>query len=94
MMKADDETDEQPDTTDMTDLENEESAERRRKHERQGLNILTPERIISRLPIYLAHIKAGNNPQKLKNDIRNLLYSLYRSKTLSKTICNSLMNTI
>ena len=54
MMKADDETDEQPDTTDMTDLEKEESAERRRKHERQGLKILTPERIISRLPIYLA----------------------------------------
>ena len=50
--------------------------------------------MITRLPISLAQIKAGNNSQKLKNEIRQLLYSLYRSKKLSKTIYNSLMNTI
>ena len=47
--------------------------------------------MITRLLISLALIKAGNNSQKLKNEIRQLLYSLYRSKKLSKTIYNSLM---
>ena len=41
-----------------------------------------------------AQLKAGNNSQKLKNEIRQLLYSLYRSKKLSKTIYNCLLNTI
>ena len=50
--------------------------------------------MITRLPILLAQLKAGNNSQKLKNEIRQMLYSLYRSKKLSKTIYNSLMNTI
>ena len=50
--------------------------------------------MITRLPILLAQLKAGNNSQKLKNEIRQLLYSLYRSKSLSKKIYNSLMNTI
>ena len=50
--------------------------------------------MIARLPILLAALKAGNDSEKLKNEIRELLYSLYRSKKLSKTIYNSLMNTI
>ena len=50
--------------------------------------------MITRLAILLAQLKAGNNLQKLKNEIRLLLYSLYRSKKLSKTIYNSLMNAI
>ena len=41
---------------------------------------LTPEQMLSRLPISLAHLKAGNNSEKLKNDVRQLLYSFYRSK--------------
>ena len=44
----------------------------------QGLKILTPNQILSRLPISLAQLKAGNNSEKLKNEIRQLLYSLYR----------------
>ena len=44
----------------------------------QGLKILTPEQMLSRLPISLAKLKAGNNSQKLKNEIIQLLYSLYR----------------
>ena len=43
-----------------------------------GLNILTPNQMLSRLPISLAQLKAGNNSEKLKNEIRQLLYSLYR----------------
>ena len=50
--------------------------------------------MLSRLPISLAQLKAGNNSQKLKNEIRQLLYFFYKSKKLSKTIYNSLTNTI
>ena len=64
------------------------------EQERQGLKILPPKPLISRLPILLAQLKAGNNSEKFRNEIRQLLYSLYRSKKLSKTIYNSLMNTI
>ena len=49
--------------------------------------------MITKLPILLVQLKAGNNSQKLKNEIRQFLYSLYRSKKVSKTIYNSLMNT-
>ena len=59
-----------------------------------GLKILTPDQMLSRLPITLAQLKAGNNSQKLINEIRQLLYSLYRSKKLTKTIYNNLINTI
>ena len=92
--ETDDETDEKPDTTDISDLESQESAEQRRKQEGQGLKILAPQQMLSRRPISLAQLKAGNHSEKLKNEIRQLLYSLYRSKNLSKTIYNSLMNTI
>ena len=44
----------------------------------QELKILTPDQMLSRLPISLAQLKAGNNSEKLKNEIRQLLYSLYR----------------
>ena len=49
-----------------------------------GLKILTPHQMLSRLPISLAQLNAGNNSEKLKNDIRQLLYSLNRSKRLTK----------
>ena len=45
-----------------------------------GLTILTPDQMVSRLPITLAQLKAENNSKKLKNEIRQLLYSFYRSK--------------
>ena len=50
----------------------------------QGLKILTPNQTLSRLPISLAQLNAGNNSEKLKNEIRQLLYFLYRSKNLQK----------
>ena len=50
--------------------------------------------MLSRLPITLAQLKAGNNSQKLINEISQLSYSLYRSKKLTKTIYNNLINTI
>ena len=50
--------------------------------------------MLSRLPNFLAQLKAENNSEKLKNEIRQILYSLYRSKQLTKTIYNNLINTI
>ena len=50
--------------------------------------------MITRLSILLAQLKVGKNSQKLKNEIRQLLYHLYRSKNLSKTIYNNFMNTL
>ena len=60
----------------------------------EGLKILTPNQLLSRLPIPLAQLIAGNNSEKLKNDIRQLLYSLYRSKKLTKEIYKSLVDII
>ena len=66
----------------------------KQKQEGQGLKILTPNQILSRLPISLAQLKAGNSSEKLKNKIRQLLYSLYRSKKLTKNIYISLADTV
>ena len=63
---------------DMPDLETEESAEKRRNLEGHRLKILTPQQMLSRLPISLAQFKAGNNSEKFKNEIRQLFYSSYR----------------
>ena len=60
----------------------------------QGLKILTSDQMLSRLLITLAQLKAGNNSEKLKNKIRQLLYSLYRSKKLTKKLYKSLINII
>ena len=62
--------------------------------EEKGLKILLPSQMLSRLPITLAQLKAGNNSEKLKNEIRQLLYSLYRSKNMNKPVYNNLMNYI
>ena len=51
-----------------------------------------PNQILSRLPISLAQLKAGNNSEKLKDEIRQLLCSLYRSKKLTKEIYKTLIN--
>ena len=50
--------------------------------------------MLSRLPITSAQLKAGNNSEKLKDEIRQLLYSLYRSKKLTKQLLKSLINII
>ena len=64
------------------------------KQKGQGLKVLIPNQIFSRLPISSAQLKAGNNPEKLKNEIRQILYSLYRSKNLSKQVYNNLIKHI
>ena len=66
----------------------------KQKQEGHGLKILTPNKMLSRLPISLAPLKAENNSEKLKNEVRQILYSLYRSKKLAKQIYKSLINII
>ena len=61
---------------------------------RKGLKTLTPNQMLSRLPISLAQLNAGNNSEELKNKIRQLLYSLYRSKKLTKQLYKSLVDII
>ena len=56
-----------------------------RRQQGHGLKILTPNQMLSRLPISLAQLKAGNNSEKLKNEIRQLLHCLYRRKKLTKS---------
>ena len=58
------------------------------------LKILTNQQMLNRLPILFAQIQAGNNSQSLKNELRQLIYSLYRSKVLTKTVCNNLIKVI
>ena len=60
----------------------------------QGIKILTPNQTLNRSPIALAQLQAGSNSNKLKNEIRQLLYYLYRSKNMTKQIYKSLIGII
>ena len=62
--------------------------------EGKGLKILFKQQMLSRLPILLAQIQAGNNSKKIKNEARQILYSLYRSKALTKTVYDNLVKAI
>ena len=78
----------------MPELESEKSAAERRNQQGKGVKILTPSQMLSRLPISLAQLKAGNNSEKFKNEISQLLYSLYRLKNMTKQVCNNLIKYI
>ena len=60
----------------------------------EELKILTNKQMFNRLPILLAQIQAGNNSTSLKKELRQILYSLYRSKVLTKTVYNNLIKSI
>ena len=64
------------------------------KQSGEGIEILTPNQMLSRLPISLAQLEAGNISNKLKNEIRQLLYSLYCSKNMTKQVYNNLIKYI
>ena len=59
-----------------------------------GLKILTPKQILQRLSIALAQVKAGNNLQRLLNEIRQILYSLYQSKEITKQVYNNIIKSM
>ena len=58
------------------------------------LKILTPNQMLKRLPIALAQVEAGNNSESLLNEIRQIVYSLYRSKEITKKVYNNIINSI
>ena len=60
----------------------------------EELKILTPNQIIKRLPIALAQVKADNNSESLLNEIRQIVYSLCRSKEITKKVYNNIINSI
>ena len=62
--------------------------------EGEGVKILTPNQMLKRLPIALAQVKEGNNSESLLNEIRQIVYSLYRSKEITKKIYNNIINSI
>ena len=59
-----------------------------------GLKILTPKQMLQKLPIALAQVKAGNNSEKLLNEIRQIVYSLCQSKEITKKVYNNLLKSI
>ena len=69
-------------------------AKRLAKQEGEGLKILTPNQILKRLLIALAQIKAGNHSESLLNEIRQIVYYLYRSKKITKMLYNNIINLI
>ena len=59
-----------------------------------GLKIFTPKQMLQRLLIALAPVKAGNNLQNLLNEIRQIVYSLYQSKEITKKVYNNIIKSI
>ena len=59
-----------------------------------GLKILTPKQMLQRLPIALAQVKAGDNFESLLNEIRQIVYSLYQSKQITKKVYNNIIESI
>ena len=67
---------------------------RKNETDGKGLRILIPKQMLRRLPITLAPVKAGNNSENLLNEIRQIVYSLYQSKQITKKVCNNLIKSI
>ena len=58
------------------------------------LKILTRKQMLQRLPIVLAQVKGGNNSENLLNEIRQIVYSLYQSKEITKKVCSNIIKLI
>ena len=58
------------------------------------LKVLTPKQMLQRLPIALAQVKAGNNSERLLNEIIQIVYSLYQSKQITKKLYNNIIKSI
>ena len=59
-----------------------------------GFKVLTPKQMLQRLPIALAQIKACNNSESLLNEIRQIVYSFYQSKEITKKVYNDILKSI
>ena len=56
--------------------------------------MLTPKPMLQRLPTALAQVKAGNTSENLLNEIRQIIYSLYQAKEITKKVYNNIMNSM
>ena len=68
--------------------------ESKQSQQAKGLKILTPKQMLQRLPIAFTQIKAGNNSESLLNEIRQMVYSLYQSKKITKKVYNNIIKSI
>ena len=64
------------------------------KNNKPEEKILTPKQMLQRLPIALTQVKAGNNSKSLLNEIRQIVYSLYQSKQITKKVYNNIIKYI
>ena len=69
-------------------------AKNKAKTESKGLKILTPKWLLQRLSTALAEVKAGNNSENLLNEMRQIVYSLYQSKEITKNVYNNIIKSI
>ena len=60
----------------------------------KGLKILTPKQMLQILSIALPQVKAGKTSENLLNEIRKIIYSLYRAKEITKKVYNNIMNSV
>ena len=88
-LEGNDNSDEFIDIPDMPALESDEEVK-----EGKGLKILTPYKLLTRLPILLAQIKAGNSSSKVKIEIRRILYLLYQHNKITKKVYNNLIKSL
>ena len=68
------------------------AAEEQKEQEGTGLKILTPKQMLQRLPIALAQVKAGHNSESLLNEVRQIVYSLYQAKQITKKYTTTKLN--
>ena len=60
----------------------------------QNLKILSSKQMLQRLPIALSQVKLGNTSENVLNEIRQIIYSLYRAKEITKKVYNNIINSI
>ena len=89
-LEVDDNSDKFIDIPDTPPLDDDEEEVK----EGKGLKILTPNKLLTRLPIWLAQLKAENNSYKLKNEIRQILYLLYQHNKIAKKVYNNLIKSL
>ena len=63
-------------------------------YEGEGLKILTPKQMLQRLPVTLAQVKSGTTSENVLNELRKIIYSLYRANEIAKKVYYNVMNSI
>ena len=67
---------------------------KRKANKGKELKILTPQKMLQRILIALAQVKAGNNSKNVSNEIEQVVYSLNQSKEITEKVCNNIIKSI